>query len=101
KHFSKITRNTMLYLMFANRVVDLKKSDSREKALKKTELFEIYREFNRVFSKREASILLSHEDEHKIDFQDDEQSSHRSLYSIFTKKLNELRRYLENKQQKD
>ena len=47
------------------------------------------------------NILLSHKDEHKIDFQNDEQSLHWSLYSMFTKKLNELQKYLENKQQKD
>ena len=47
------------------------------------------------------SIFFSHEDEHKIDLQDDEQSLHWLLYNMFTKKLNELWKYLKNKQQKD
>ena len=91
----------MLYLMFADWVVDLKKSNSWEEVTEEINLSAVYQNYNWVFSEREANILFSHEDEHKINFQNSEQSLHWSLYSMFIKKLNELCKYLENKQQKD
>lgn len=93
RQFSKISRNIMLYLMYANRVNDFSKTRSQKDAIEKLNLFALYRDFVRVFFFKNSEVLLSKK-RHKIDLIDNKQFSYHSFYSMFTKKLDELRKYL-------
>lgn len=90
----------MIFLMYATEVNDLLSARSQLNAVENSDVSAAYKDFVRVFSKMNAEVLLSKE-EHSIDLIESRQSSYRPLYSMFTTKLDQLRKYLEEMQQRE